>query len=68
MILAVPEAEAGESKVQGLPGLQSKFKACLGSLVRLCLKTKCTKRAEYRFVADCKALKSQRFNVQSLIP
>lgn len=51
MILAAPEAEAGGSKVQGLPGPQDKFKACLGNLVRLCLKIKRTNRAGYTFAA-----------------
>lgn len=68
MILAAPEAEAGGSKVQGLPGPQDKFKACLGNLVRLCLKIKRTNRAGYTFAAERKTLKTQRFSFQPLRP
>lgn len=68
MILAAPEAEAGGSKVQGLPEPQGKFKACLGNSVRLCLKIKRTNRAGYIFAAYRKTLKTQRFSFQPLRP
>lgn len=46
---APQEAEERGSKVQGLPGLQSKFKASLGNLVKPCLKFKSTKWMEIQF-------------------
>jgi hypothetical protein len=38
MISAIWKVESGWLQVQGLPGLQSKFRTTLGNLIRLCLK------------------------------
>lgn len=46
---APQEAEEGGSKAQGLPELQSEFKASMGNLVKPCLKFKSTRWMEIQF-------------------